>query len=491
MMDILAIQGLEKRPDSDVLAIPFFQDGEKVVFALQSQPLKKTLKVPLNTGDFKGKEGEILWIYTEGKEQRIALLGLGKKKKVTVEGLRRAYSSLAKGCLSRQLKKLTLLMPELLSLTEKEQIEGIAEGLLLTNYNFVGLKKSIKEKLSLIQKVYCIDLSSKGLAIAKRCAQVCEGVYLARNLVNGNADDITAQFLSEQAMGIAKKYPKTRATVFKKKRLEKEGFGLLLAVGRASRNDPALILLEYKGNPKSKEHVVLVGKGITYDTGGLNLKPTGSMETMRSDMAGAAVVLGVLQVIAALKLKRNVTVVIPTAENCIDANSYKPGDVYVGYAGKSVEIGNTDAEGRLVLADALAYAVRHLNPTYIIDLATLTGAMDIALGSEYIGVFSNHAQLVDLLCNSSESTYERCWQLPLVEEYREQLKSDIADLKNIGGRGAGSIKGALFLEEFVNGCPWAHLDIASVAYSAESKRYIPKYGTGIGVRLLVDFIHKL
>ena len=230
---------------------------------------------------------------------------------------------------------------------------------------------------------------------------------------------------------------------------------------------------------------------MTYDTGGLNLKPTGSMETMKSDMGGAAAALSALSVAATLKLPLNVTVVVPSAENSIGSLSYKPGDVYTSYAGKTVEIGNTDAEGRLILADALAYISSKIKPSRIVDLATLTGAMEITFGGETIGVMSNNDDLVDSLIKSGNETFERLCRLPLHEEYKEQLKSDLADIKNIGGRSAGSITAALFLQEFVGNIPWAHLDIAGTAFYSEPRRYHPKHATGVGVRLLIEFLENL
>lgn len=267
--------------------------------------------------------------------------------------------------------------------------------------------------------------------------------------------------------------------------------GLLLAVNRGSDKDPVFIISEYRGAPKSKDHTVLVGKGITFDTGGLNLKPTGGIETMRCDMAGAATVLGILKAVSDLKIKVNLTVVVPATENGIDAKSFKPGDVYQSLLGKTVEVGNTDAEGRLILADALTYAVRHLKPSRIIDFATLTGAMEIALGSEVTGFMSNDDALSDSLVRAGSETFERLWRLPLYEEYKEQLKSDVADIKSIGGRSAGSITAAMFLKEFVDEVPWAHLDIASTAFLSAEKRYHPKNGTGIGLRLMIEYFENL
>lgn len=491
-MDFTATSHFDKRSGADVLIVPYVKLKGKPALALKNELLKKELKAPLAAGDFRANEGELLWVYPDaGIDKRIVLLGLGEDDKVDIERLRRAYGAVSKACIGKKLSKVNVCFPDALKLVGAELAQGIVEGFLLTNYSFTGNKSLSKDKPSLINKISLLGASAAITTLAKKYVSIFNGVYFARDLVNGNADDVTPQGFAAIAKELAKDLPLVKATVFDKKRLEKEKFGLILAVSRGSCREPVMIVVEYKGAPKSKEHTVFVGKGITYDTGGLNLKPTGSMETMRADMAGAAAALGALIAASTLGLKRNITVVIPSTENSIDACSYKPGDVYTGYAGKSVEIGNTDAEGRLVLADALAYTVKTLKPTRIVDLATLTGAMDVALGSEYMGLFSNDDALSSQLEKASMRTYERMWRLPLVEEYREQLKSDIADLKNIGGRGAGSIKGALFLEEFVGSVPWAHLDIAAVAYATEAKRYLPKYGTGIGVRLLVDFLENL
>ncbi len=267
--------------------------------------------------------------------------------------------------------------------------------------------------------------------------------------------------------------------------------GLLAAVSRGSAVEPAFIILSYKGFARSKDHTVLVGKGITYDTGGLNLKPTGSMETMRDDMSGGATALAAIGVAASLNLKVNVTAVVPSTENAIDSKSFKPGDVYKAHSGMSVEIGNTDAEGRLALADALSYSVQNLKPTRIIDFATLTGSMVIALGEGMSGLYCNDDKLCSALLHASDRTAEILWSMPLYDPYKEQLKSDIADIKNIGGRAAGSVTAALFLREFVDTAPWAHIDIAGTAFASKERGYWPKNGVGFGVRLMIDFLNTL
>lgn len=493
-MKLATVALIDKRPPSDLLVVPLFQRENKLIWPKVFEKEKQTYEGPIKVGDFKGKEGDIALQYPlKGIEPRLIFVGLGDADKLTVERLRRAITPAVKHALKFKAKSLTLIVPEIPSLSEEDVLRGLCEGLFLSNYLFDKLKvDSIKlEPPVRLEKINLITSSKKALQIAEKALLISEGVYLARDLVNGNADDITPQTLAKFALGLAKEYSKIETTIFDKKRLEKEGFGLLLAVNRGSSREPVLIVAKYQGNPKSKDNTVLIGKGVTYDTGGLNLKMTGSMETMKCDMGGAATVLATLQVAARLQLKQNITVVVPATENGIDAASYKPGDVYKSYSGKSVEIGNTDAEGRLILADAISYAVRNLKPTRIIDVATLTGAMEIALGNETTGLFSNHDALADSITRAGSETFERVWRFPLFEEYRDQLRSDIADIKNHGGRPAGAITASLFLQDFVESTPWAHLDVAGTAFINDSRRYHPRYGTGIGVRLLTQFFENL
>jgi leucyl aminopeptidase len=507
-MEFTLAPKLEKRAKADLIILPFWKGGKKVEIAADCGPLEDTVAGAINTGDFKGKEGETLFLYpssVHSVEKRILLLGLGEekgidKKEIGIERLRRAFAAASKACQAKKIEDITLVLPEISGLSEKEILRGVSEGLLLANYLFDKLKnKSLKENPTvLLKKAHIISAAASTAAKnqdllkeIKKHQEICRAVYLARDLINSNADEITPQYLAHLAQDLAKKNAHLKTTVFDKKRIEKEGMGLLLAVNRGSSRDPAFIIMEYQGNPKSKDKSVIVGKGITYDTGGLNLKPTGSMETMKCDMGGAAVCFGTICSLLALKLKVNVTVVIPTTENSIGSRSYKPGDVYPSYLGKTVEISNTDAEGRLILADALAYAVAKLKPTRIIDFATLTGSVEIALGAEATGMFSNDEGLAEKFTAAGLDTYERVWRLPIYDEYRDQLKSEIADLKNSAGRAGGAITAAKFLQEFVGETPWVHFDIAATAYLNEARRYHPKFGTGIGVRLMISYLETL
>lgn len=488
---------IEKRKKADLIAIPFWKVKRGLGWGVSSSSLfSSSVDVLLKSGDFKGKEGEVFYQYDDAiPEKRIILLGLGPKEKISMESLRRSYGCLTRFCLSRKFASLNLMIPHIEELNRGDLLSSIADGVLLPNYIFDQYKPVASgegEKTLPLQKICWIGASQKDLDLLNKKLIISEGVYYARDLINGNADDVTPQYLSKCAQKIAKDHSHVKATLFDKARIQKEGLHLLLSVNRGSHLEPAFIILEYKGNPKSKEHVVMVGKGITYDTGGLNLKPTGGMETMKCDMSGAAACLGAMLAVARLKLKVNFSIVIPSTENGIDAMSFKPGDVYTSYAGKTVEMTNSDAEGRLVLADGLAYAAKRLNPTQLIDIATLTGAIDVALGSEASGLMSTNDKLANGLIKAGEATYERLWRMPLYEEYKERLKSEIADLKSWNGRGAGANVAATFLRAFVDEkIPWAHIDIAGTAYLPEAKKYQPKYGIGVGVRLMLEYLENL
>jgi leucyl aminopeptidase len=462
---------LNKR-SGDALVLPYWE-GPKAA-ADHSYDIALALK------DFKGKMGETSFVY-QGKE-RLLLLGLGKEKGTNLATLRKAWSAAVKAARGKLLKKLDVLFPK----GKEEMFQALAEGFLLSNYAFTYKHDSLKETpLVVIEQCGLVGLGKQ--KSLEEIATLIEGVKFVRDLVNENADVKTPKILGKIATQL---HPKIKTKVWDKKALQEKKMGLLLAVSRGSVHEPVLIEASWQGNPKSKEHIVVVGKGVTYDTGGLSLKPTDGMLTMKCDMAGGAVALGAIKVAAELQLKVNVTVLVPATENGIDAESYKLGDVYRGYSGKTVEINNTDAEGRLILADALAYAVKELSPSCMVDLATLTGACVIALGEEIAGLFANNEVLAKELLHASKDTDELVCQFPLYADYKEAFKSEIADMVNSGGREAGAIKAALFLQEFVGDVPWAHLDIAGPAFLTKTKHYHPMRGTGFGLRLLVDFLKR-
>ncbi|MGR3973546.1 MAG: leucyl aminopeptidase [Candidatus Rhabdochlamydia sp.] len=482
-MKLTYTSSLEHRPSADCLILPCFEHEGKVEPILSD--FSESITLLLKSGDFLGKEGEIATVYLEDfPEKRIALLGCGPKEEASLESWRKALSVAVKFARQKRWESLNIC-----SSLEDGVAAAITEGVCLTHYTFDALKHdTLKKPLSTLNSVCLIGISEEMFHQCERAFLITQSVNFTRDLVNGNADDITPQKLAAVASELAISYPVLETTVLGKEEMKKEGLGLILAVNRASMRDPALIMIKYQGNPASSHYTAIVGKGITYDTGGLNLKPRGSMETMKDDMSGAASVLGTLKAVAELKLKVNIIGVIPSTENSIGSSSYKPGDVYSSYSKKTVEIADTDAEGRLVLADAISYLQHNYPVSHIIDLATLTGGVIVALGEHVTGLFSNNQHLADALTLAGEATYERVWRLPLYSEYKESLKSVVADMKNAGDRKASAINGALFIQEFVNNqIPWAHLDIAGTAYLSAPHSYHSTPATGVGVRLLVEY----
>lgn len=492
-MQISSVATSKERKEADVIVVPVWADKKKPELACADKEFLPLVKFPLHSGDFRGKEGETLLLYRDsGKEPRVLLLGLGGKHACLPDGIRRAYASAVKAIRAKKLKNVNFLLPETDLIGRDILCRAVEEGVMLAHYTFDQLKgDSLKEENhSAFEKICFCGLDKAEKEQLNKTERVVDTVNFVRDLVNGNADDINVDTLKNLAKGFEKKYANVKTTILDKKALEKEKMGLILAVGRAANRDPALIILEYKGHPNSKERIAIVGKGITYDTGGLNIKTTG-METMKADMAGAAVALGIVRAASELKLKTNLIAVLSCAENAIGPNSYKPGDVYRSHSGKTVEISNTDAEGRLVLADAISYVQEKYAPSKLIDFATLTGGIIIALGEEATGLFSNNDALAKALERAGEHTHERLWRLPLYPEYREYLKSSVADIKNSGPRKASSGSGATFIQQFVKTVPWAHLDIAGTAYLSELKPYHTTPATGVGIRLLVDFLEHL
>jgi leucyl aminopeptidase len=323
--------------------------------------------------------------------------------------------------------------------------------------------------------------------LSARVAAITEGTCMARDWVNTPSNDKTPEKFSRAIVDLAKKQP-LKIQVLNESQLKQNKFGALLAVAAGSQCRPGLVLLEHKV-PGAKKTVALVGKGVTFDSGGLNIKTGGSIADMKSDMSGAAAVAATLITAARLKTKVNIVGAIPIVENMPSGKATRPGDIIRSYAGKTVEIGNTDAEGRLILIDAMAYVVKKYKPQLMLDLATLTGACVVALGEKIAGVFSNDAQLAGSIASAGEKTHERCWQMPLPDDYKELLKSDFDDINNMpSSRWGSAITAALFLREFVGDTAWAHIDIAGPAYLKKENAYCGPGGTGFGVRLLMELL---
>jgi leucyl aminopeptidase len=437
-----------------------------------------------NIADFSGDAGEITVRYE--KNSPAIYCGLGAKKACSPGTIRSAAARGIQKSLDIKRDRVSLVVPAA-ALCGEAGVRAAIEGALLGAYRFVKYKS---EKPVCLAALECVGHKLTP-SLVRSAETVCSAVSYARDLVNENASVTTPLRLAQEARAIGRA-ARLRVVVLDEKDIARKGLHLLGAVGQGSPTPPRLIFIEYAGDRSSKEKTALVGKGITFDSGGQNLKPTGHIEAMRLDMAGAAAVLGAMKAIAALKPKVNVVGCIAAAHNAIGCNAYFPGDIYPSFAGKSVEICSTDAEGRLVLADAIAYCRAAFKPTRIVDLATLTGGILTALGELVAGLFSTSDPLADALFASGEATGERLWRFPLYQEYRDSLKGDFSDLRNLSKfkKGyASSITGAAFIQEFIGNVPWAHLDIAGTAWNEGGARgEVPPNATGFGVRLLVDFL---
>lgn len=396
-----------------------------------------------------------------------------------------------KRCQGKKWVSVNFVLPKHGKLDPQEITRAVSEGIALSSYIYDQWKSKEGKTPFYVKKAALVG--AKDSKVAKKTLGILTGVNLARDLINGNALDVTPETLAAEAKKIARRFTSVKAHVLTKKELEKEKMGLLLAVGSGSQIDPALVILEYRGAPRKQDLTMVVGKGITFDTGGVNLKPTNFIEDMRADMGGGAAAIGLIQAAASIKLKANIVALVPTTENAMDALSYKPGDVYRSHSGKTVEITNTDAEGRLVLADALSYGQKRFSPDRIIDMATLTGAIVVALGEMRAGLFSNNEKLAHICEKAGDVTGERVWRMPLDPEYMSLMKSEIADIRNSGKkRAAGAITAAIFLQEFIEKkTPWIHLDIAGTAFLDSPKDYHLSQASGSGVRLLIELLECL
>ena len=450
---------------------------------------------------FTGKPNQTLLLNSTGclKSDNLLLVGVGKAKDVKAETICKASATAVKLAEGSNFKSASVyLNDDCFYKIAKDPGNGelagaVAEGAGLALYHFDEYKSRDKkdDPPSRLQKLTLVSATKNRLAtLAKsitRAEKIVAAVHAARDLVSHPGNTATPTYLANHAKKMARK-SKITCKVLGKKEMGKLGMGALLGVSRGSNEPPALIVLEYFGTAKSKAPSVIVGKGVTFDTGGISLKPGAGMDEMKMDMSGAAATLGAMQAIADLKLKINVVGIVAAAENMPDGLAIKPGDILKSMSGKTIEILNTDAEGRLVLADALTYAQRY-KPKEVIDLATLTGAVLMALGHQAAAVIGTNPAMIKRLKESGDATGERVWELPLWEEFEKATKSDIADLKNIAspGVGAGSSMGAAFLKAFAGDQPWTHIDIAGTAWGYD-KPYIPKGPSGYGVRLLIHYL---
>jgi len=472
------------------LAIPVAEDKN-----LHRDPkINAIVKKSKQFKEFKGAKDDTITHYEPYglNSQRVLLIGVGKADEITLDQLRVMGGRIVKAAIGRDLTEIAILVPSTknIKFDPEDTISAIGEGARLANYRFDKYRKPKHHPLKRIKLVLGTTAKPRYRSLITKINTICEGTIQARNWVNTPANDKTPAVFAGSIKKLAQKTG-LKIDVRDERWLKKEGFNTMLAVAQGSQNRPRLLVLRHQ--PKgAKQTVALIGKGVTFDAGGINLKPTGSIETMKCDMSGAAAVAAILITAARLKLKTSLVGVIPIVENMPSGTAIRPGDIVKTWAGKTVEIGNTDAEGRLILIDAMAWAIDTFAPKVTIDMATLTGACVVALGEKIAGVFSSDDTLADDLIRAGDYTHERCWRMPLPEDYKEQLKSKVADTGNIGTtRWGGAITAALFLSEFVKDTRWAHIDIAGPAFLNKGGAYGESGATGFGVRLIYRLLETI
>jgi len=496
-MHIEVVSGPIEAQTAQVIAVGLFEDTElpvKGAIGELDAVLRQAISTVLSDGDFRAKKNETLLLYAYGlvPARRVILVGMGKRTHYGKEAARQAAAAVAVKAQDLHLTDLCIAAFDAESDTVPlaDTVEAVTEGALLGTYQFTELKTerdAVKPSLERLAIVAPPTADAKRLAQSIRAGSViAESTLLARDLVNRPANIASPAHIA----GVAREFAASAGLDFRvldKAAMETLGMELLLSVNQGGGEPAQMAIVEHNAQHTTLPTVVLVGKGITFDTGGISLKPSEGMEKMKGDMGGAAAVLGAIRAAALLDLPMHVVALAPLTENMPDARATKPGDVKRSLKGLTVEIINTDAEGRLVLADALTYA-GEFSPDAVLDIATLTGARVIALGDHAAAVMGDEA-LIGRLKRAGEITGERVWQLPLFEEYGEQLKSDVADLKNVGGRPAGTITAGFFLSKFVpEDTPWVHIDIAGLGMIDKARSYVPAGGTGFGVRLLLEFL---
>ena len=480
LLVFLAVENEEGKPVSD----------KKILRMLQPQ---------IESGDFSGKLDQIVCLYpasSKGKSNyaapRLLVLGLGKHEENTADMLRESFRHaggiLAGQCQKLKISRLALVLSGIKGIHPSEMAECLIEGMLLGDYRFDKYKKPEENTYCGIDEIKIIgktDLAKieQAMQSAQRSAQAA---CVARDMANEPGNGWTAEHFAQYARQISEKYS-LNCTVLGKDALKTLKMGGLLAVNQGSASEPYLVAVSYIPQNK-KGSVLLVGKGLTFDSGGICLKPAENMQDMKYDMCGGAAVLSAMQAIAEDRPDVEVTAIVPATDNMSGSRALKPGDIITHYSGLTSEIINTDAEGRLILADALAYGIETYKPDCVLDLATLTGAVIIALGHHHSGILGTDEKLIHCVQKAGLRAGEPFWQLPLGKDYSKQIESKVADIKNTGGRPAGTITAAAYLQKFVGDIPWAHLDIAGTAWDFTEKSYIPKGPSGFGVRTLIEFI---
>ena len=496
----------EKKPEQfngDML-VYCLEQSQKGVLKCENTTVQGWLKQAGSLEEFSAKSEESLLFYPQAENKsgnfatkRLLIVGLGKiEGREPVDELRERCR-LTGGAIAQQAarvkaKKIMICLPEILGIRAKEVAECISEGVLLGDYRFLKYKKNDPEEKSyrgLDEIRLSVKASTDDVLKGMRVGQVAAlAAREARDMAYEPGNGWTPSHFAAHGRMLAKKYS-LKCTVLDKDAMKRLGMGGILAVNQGSMEPPKMVILEYRPIRKSQT-VLIVGKGLTFDSGGVSLKPAAGMEDMKYDMCGGAAVMALMQAVGEERPDLGVIAIIPSTDNMAGGSALKPGDIITHYNGLTSEIVNTDAEGRLILADALAYGLEKFKPDCVIDLATLTGAVIVGLGHHRTGLLGNNDELVGRLLAAGERSGEPLWRLPLGKEYTKQIESKVADIKNTGGKSAGTITAAAYLEKFVGDTPWAHLDIAGTAWEFTEKSYVPKGPSGIGVRTLLELVRK-
>ena len=492
-MKIEVIAGDITEIEADAIIVNFFEGMERPDgdLAVIDKALGGAISQLIGQGEIKGKLNEITIIHSLGKlpAARVVVAGLGKKEELSQDRVRLAVGETCRLLQQKRIGNVATvaLGAGVAGITLEGSAQAVTEGALLGVYSF---RRHITKESEYgeLKRLTIVEADETELPVLERGSYkgrvLAEATKLARDMVNEPANYMTPPHMAETAASLAEAYG-LELEVMEREQMRELGMGALLGGTQGSRQPPKFIVLHYRGGDSTQIDLALVGKGITFDSGGISIKPSEGMQEMKGDMAGAAAVMAAISAIAQLKPKLNVVAIAPCAENLPGGEALKPGDVLTAMNGKTIEIISTDAEGRLVLADALSYANK-LGTKRIVDVATLTGACHVALGGECSGVFGNNQELVDKLIAASVDAGELMWQLPMYEQAKEQLKSEVADIKNVGGRWGGAITAAHFLAEFAGETPWVHLDIAGTSLSEKDRGYLVKGATGVTVRTLVN-----
>lgn len=502
-MDVKVKSGRIEQEPAEVLVLAQYEDEQAFSdeAAAVDRALHSALRGLLKSGEFQGKSHQTVLFHTQGNlaAKRILLVGLGKKKDARLDTVRQAMGTALKRV--RQAGATSFVTPlherKLPGTSALEVAQAMTEGAILGGYQFSVYRSNNHDEPKAVKRMTVIEpRADKGTDLKegiRRGVASAEATMFVRDLCNHPSNIMTPTRIAEEAKKIGRE-PGVRVKILEQRDVAKLGMGAFLGVARGSHEPPKFIILEYRGigasvrrNGRRGQPIVLVGKTITFDTGGISLKPAENMEQMKADMTGGAEVLATIRAASRMRLPLHVIGLLPATENMPGGAAIKPGDILTTLSGQTVEVQNTDAEGRLILADGLNYATRY-KPSAIVDVATLTGACMVALGQFAVGMLGNDDGLKHRIEQAGLTAGERVWEMPLWEEYFEQLRSDVADMRNIGGRGGGMITAAVFLSKFVGDCPWVHLDIASTDWSERERAYISKGPTGIGTRLLIQFL---